>query len=215
MAPHTTSSSQNLLVDQKRALRRLMAERRDGLPVEEQARLSAAAAARLVAVPEIAARLAPGRTVSGYVAAQGEIDPGPALAECRMRGAEVVLPRVVDEEPRLRFHRAEGDAAGLAVGRFGLLEPPASAREVALEAIDVVIVPGLAFDSAGRRLGRGGGYYDEAAARLRAAGRGLLVGLGYDFQLVDRCPAGEGDVAVDCVVTDQRVVRCDSPRESA
>jgi len=196
-----------------------MAERREKLPAEERARLSAAAAARLIAVPEIAARLAPQRTVSGYVAAHGEMDPAPALAECRMRGAEVVLPRVVDEAPRLRFHRAEGGADGLSVeltsGRFGLLEPPASAPEVALEAIDVVIVPGLAFDSAGRRLGRGGGYYDEAAARLRATGRGLLVGLGYDFQMVDRCPAGEGDVAVDCVVTDQRVVRCDSPRGAA
>ena len=61
----------------------------------------------------------------------------------------------------------------------------------------------------GRRLGYGGGYYDELAQRLRAHGRGFLVGLGYDFQLVERCPTGDGDVALDCIVTDARVVRCD------
>jgi 5-formyltetrahydrofolate cyclo-ligase len=71
-----------------------------------------------------------------------------------------------------------------------------------------MILPGLAFDRDGRRLGYGGGYYDEAVGRLRAAGRGFLVALGYDFQLVERCPAGDGDVTVDCVVTDAQVVRC-------
>ncbi len=96
----------------------------------------------------------------------------------------------------------------MAPGPYGLLEPLASAPEVGAEAIDVMILPGLAFDRQGRRLGYGGGYYDEAAGRLRAAGRGFLVGVAYDFQIVDDCPAGAADVGVDCVVTERRVVRC-------
>ena len=119
------------------------------------------------------------------------------------------------EPPRLRFHDVDITAALLPTGDgvlvpgpFGLREPAPSAPEVAVESIDVMLLPGLAFDRAGRRLGYGGGYYDEAAGRLRAAGRGLLVGVAYDFQIVDRCPAGDADVGVDCVVTDGQVVRC-------
>jgi 5-formyltetrahydrofolate cyclo-ligase len=195
-----------------------MAERRERLSSPERARLSAAATARLIDLPELAPARAAGKTVSGYVAldGKGELDPALALVECRARGACVVLPRVSAQVPRLRFHRSD-DATpppGPA-GRFGLIEPDASAPEVAVEAIDIVILPGLAFDRAGNRLGYGGGYYDEVAGRLRAGGHGLLVGLGYDFQLVDRCPAGAGDVTVDCVVTDRQVVRCDRERGAA
>ena len=81
-----------------------------------------------------------------------------------------------------------------------------------MAAIDLMILPGLAFDRQGHRLGYGGGYYDEAAGVLRAAGRGFLVGVAYDFQIVDHCPAGAGDVGVDCVVTEREVVRCAGAR---
>ena len=181
-----------------------MAERRDGLLPQDRAALSKAAARRLLSLPELAAR--PGRILAGYVAVRGEIDPAPVLDAARAAGAIVTLPRVVASRPRLRFHRAApGDP--LLSGRYGLLEPQPDAPEVPVERIDVVIVPGLAFDAAGRRLGYGGGYYDEAGARLRSAGRGLLVGFGYDFQVVDLCPWGEGDVVLDLVVTDARVLR--------
>ena len=96
-------------------------------------------------------------------------------------------------------------------GPFGILEPDRGAPEVPLERIDLFLVPGLAFDGQGHRLGFGGGYYDEIGALLRAAGRGLMIGLGFDFQLVESCPAGEGDVSLDCLVTDARVVRCRPP----
>jgi 5-formyltetrahydrofolate cyclo-ligase len=72
----------------------------------------------------------------------------------------------------------------------------------------VILLPGLAFDQEGHRLGYGGGYYDEVGALVRREGKALLVGLGFDFQLVDRCPAADGDVDIDRVVTDARVVRC-------
>ena len=206
-----------------------MTARRQAVPPDERVRLSAAATARLQALPEVVAASRAGDTVAGYVAIadQGEIDPAPALAAVHARGARVALPRIAGTSgrtpdgasgaapvaapasPRLRFHAVPpGDEAALAPGRFGLREPLPSSPEIGLENIAVMILPGLAFDRQGRRLGYGGGYYDEAAGRLRAEGRGFLVGLAYDFQLVERCPADASDVAVDCVVTDREVVRC-------
>jgi 5-formyltetrahydrofolate cyclo-ligase len=206
-----------LLLEEKRALRHAMLARRQEVSPAERARLSAAMTARLGALPELVAASTSGGTVAGFVAlpGKGEVDPAAALSAAHARGAHVALPRVSAEAPRLRFHDVDpSDAVALVPGPFGLREPAPSALEVAVESIDVMLVPGLAFDRAGRRLGYGGGYYDEAAGRLRAAGRGFLVGLAYDFQLVERCPAGEADVGVDCVVTDSQVVRCAAPQSS-
>jgi 5-formyltetrahydrofolate cyclo-ligase len=190
------------IVEEKRALRRAMRARREGMSADERARAAVAVAARLASLPELAAA----RVVSGYLATRGELDPSAALAAAAARGAVVAYPRVSEERPRLRFHRVSSEA-DLRLGAFGILEPPPDAPELPLEALDLVLVPGLAFDGRGGRLGYGGGYYDEVAARLRAAGRGFLVGVGFDFQLIESCPAGEGDVAIDCVVTDARLCR--------
>ncbi len=200
MAP----SSSSALTDDKRALRREMAEKRAALSEAERRARSDAAAARLLALPEMAS---PSLSIAGSVPAKGEIDPGPVLAEVAGRGGAVALPRVGSQAPRLRFHRAGGP---LAPGAFGLLEPAASAPELALDALDVVITPGLAFDAEGRRLGFGGGFYDAALGPdgpSRATRRPLLIGLAFDFQIVARCPATDADVPVDLVVTDTRVLR--------
>lgn len=203
-------SSPDQLQNEKRALRKEMAERRQRLALVEAARLSRLASARLHDVPVFSAA-AGGATIAGFLAIRGEADPASALADARARGAVVVYPRVETTAPRLRFHRADGPT-DLVPGPYGLVQPAATCPELPVERIDVMLVPGLAFDLEGRRLGFGGGYYDETAARLRAAaGRGLsavLVGFGYDFQIVPRCPAGGGDVAIDWVVTDQRAIRC-------
>ena len=158
----------------------------------------------LLALPELVGA----RVFSAYVPTRGELDVSLVVAERVAAGATVVYPRVAIERPRLRFHVVEPETP-LKVGAFGILEPPADAPEVPAEAIDVVLVPGLAFDIEGRRLGYGGGYYDELAQRLRAHGRGFLVGTGFDFQLIDRCPTGDDDVSLDCIVTDARVIRGD------
>jgi 5-formyltetrahydrofolate cyclo-ligase len=183
-----------------------MAEKRATLSEDDRRARSEAASVRLLGLVELA--MPRGLAVAGYVAAKGEIDPALALADVATRGAVVALPRVSAEAPRLRFHRA--DAGPLVRGAFGLLEPAATAAELAPDALDVVIVPGLAFDADGRRLGFGGGYYDGAfGADAPGVGkqRAVRIGLAFDFQLVARCPAGEGDVPVDAVVTEARVVR--------
>jgi 5-formyltetrahydrofolate cyclo-ligase len=197
------------LVEEKRALRRAMSDRRAALSPQERADRSRAASRRLAGLPELAAA----RAVAGFVALdkRAEIDPGEALAEVGRRGGTVVYPRVTAGQPRLRFHWVAGPG-DLRPGAYGILEPQEACPEVPAGDLDVILLPGLAFDAAGHRLGYGGGYYDEVGGLVRREGRALLVGVGYDFQVVDRCPAGEGDVTIDRVVTEARVVRC--PRES-
>ena len=201
------------LSEQKRALRREMSAARAALSENERRVRSEAASEHLLALPELAALTGAGpKTLAGYVAAKGEIDPAPALAASAAAGATVALPRVANEAPRLRFHRA--DVGPLTPGRFGIIEPAAAAPEIPLDELDVVIVPGLAFDAEGRRLGFGGGYYDGIFGAFGVGSpnsspgkRPALIGLCYDFQIVARCPAGDEDVPVDLVVTDARVLR--------
>jgi 5-formyltetrahydrofolate cyclo-ligase len=190
-----------------------MAERRGGLPEVQRAACARAACARLLALPVLdAARARRAGTarapcLTGYIGLRGELDPAEALEAARAAGFVVALPRIdTTSPPRLRFHTAAGPHE-LAPGRHGLTEPLATCPEVALDDVDVMLVPGLAFDAEGRRLGHGGGYYDDAGRRLRAAARGgVLVGLGFDFQVVARCPADARDVAVDLVVTERRTL---------
>jgi 5-formyltetrahydrofolate cyclo-ligase len=199
----------------------MMAERREGLPAAEREACARAAVEQLLELPALAPAPAPGsppakflsaRFLSAYVAIRGELDPAGALARAREAGFVVALPRIDTKwPPRLCFHRVDGPD-DLSDGPYGLTEPLPSCPEVPIDDLDVMLVPGLAFDAAGRRLGHGGGYYDGAGRHLREQRSGarrpapLIVGFGYDFQIVDVCPADERDVAVDVVVTDRRVL---------
>lgn len=187
-----------------------MNERRTQLPVTERQRAARAASERLLDLPELRDVTARRGCLAGFVSVRAELDPAAALGEAGRRGVRIALPRVTDDQrPRLRFHLAGDD--DLAPGRFGIPEPGAALPEVSMADIDVMIVPGLAFDQSGHRLGAGGGYYDEWLAQTATA-RPLLVGLAYDFQMVDACPTDAHDQTVDCVVTDARVIRTEEPR---
>ncbi len=94
----------------------------------------------------------------------------------------------------------------MAEAGFGCREPGANA---ALVAPDIVIAPLLAFDGTGARLGYGGGYYDRTLRALRAAGRIIAVGVGYQAQCVDRVPSGDGDEKLDWIVTEERAIKCE------
>ena len=115
--------------------------------------------------------------------------------------------------PRMRGRRLEfvavRDWADLRSGALGVLEPFAGRVAQRLVPGDVVVLPGLAFDGMGRRLGRGQGYYDRTFAT--AAPTPLLIGAAYDFQLVDRVPHGSHDRRVDAIVTERGMVGCGSP----
>jgi 5-formyltetrahydrofolate cyclo-ligase len=115
---------------------------------------------------------------------------------------EVVLPRV--EGDRMTMFVA-GSRDELVPGAFGILEPPGSAVSVDPPAFDVILVPGLAFDRSGGRLGRGRGYYDK----FLTGASGLKVGVCFDEQIVETIPREIHDIAMDALVTPSGVILCE------
>jgi 5-formyltetrahydrofolate cyclo-ligase len=156
-----------------------------------------AAADRALALP----RVAGARAVLAYGATPEELDPEPLLARLRERGARVALPRVSGMRD-LDLHWIDGPHQCEA-GSFGILEPTPDCARAALDQIDLVLVPGVAFDRDGNRLGYGGGFYDALLAALRPGVR--TVGLAFDEQVFETIPAEEHDWRVDTVVTPSAV----------
>jgi 5-formyltetrahydrofolate cyclo-ligase len=185
---------------QKRELRRMMRARRDAIELEPARACAQAAAAQALGLPEIA-----GAALIGlYAPVASELDTGPLAAALRARDIGLAYPRVLLGQRRLLFHRVASPDL-LVPGAFGIPEPAAGAPVVPAEAIDAFIVPGLAFDAHGHRLGWGHGYYD---AILASAPRGLRLGFAYDCQVVAEVPCAPTDVAMDRVITEAGVKRC-------
>jgi 5-formyltetrahydrofolate cyclo-ligase len=149
------------------------------------------------------AGFAPARTVLLYFNTfPEEIATGPLLAEAFRRGKAVILPRVDRAERRLRLFRVDDPERDLAPGTRGIPEPRAGCPEIAPAAVDWVLVPGLAFDARGYRIGRGGGHYDRLLPLLRADV--LRWALIHDCQWVDELPLEPHDVPLDGVVSPRR-----------
>ena len=138
-----------------------------------------------------------------YMPLAREVDVTAAAIRCFQLAKTVCVPRV-DWERRdmapieittFDDHVMDTDAHGVRTPREGRLVLPAM--------IDFLVVPGLAFDLLGRRLGRGGGYYDRFLGRLRRSA--LTVGIAFDEQIIDEVPVDDRDMSVDVVVTDRRL----------
>lgn len=150
----------------------------------------------------------PGAVVSGYWPLGDELDPRPLMLALAERGARLALPVVEARGLPLGFRAWRPDDE-VRPGSFGIPEPRPEAGEVSPR---VVLVPMLAFDPSGHRLGYGGGFYDRTLASLRARGRILAVGLAYAGQEVARVPVGPHDQPLDWVVTEVAAMEMDSPR---
>jgi 5-formyltetrahydrofolate cyclo-ligase len=129
-----------------------------------------------------------------------EVETAPILERLSSRGARVILPRVEGSDiEAVAFH--PGDPVRRA--RYGALEPSGGAV-VPRDEIDVVIVPGLAFEHRGYRVGYGGGFYDRFLRRLRPDA--VAIGVGFSAQIVEEVPHDSDDKPVDMVVTEQGIV---------
>ncbi|MFJ6610161.1 5-formyltetrahydrofolate cyclo-ligase [Streptomyces sp. NPDC091289] len=181
----------------KSSLRRELLAARALLTKEDAVRAAAVLAAEALGLPE----LADARTVAAYVSVGREPGTRALLEALRGRGVRVLLPVLLADND-LDWAVYEGPEHLLPAGR-GLLEPdgPPLGPAAVLDA-DTVLLPGLAVDGAGMRLGRGGGSYDRVLARLTAAGaHPSLVVLLYDDEVVARVPSEPHDHPVDAVVT--------------
>lgn len=165
--------------------------------MDDAARLAAsnAIAAALLALPEFGQA----REVGVFLNLPREIETGPFIDTCHQLGKRVCVPAWDPEARAYLFVRLAPDAT-IVRGPHGVPEP-AHREFVDPKQIDLVVVPGLAFDRRGGRLGYGGGYYDRMLAACRADC--LKVGVGYAWQVVaGELPMTERDVRVDRVVSD-------------
>lgn len=151
-----------------------------------------------------------GRLVAGYAPIRGEVDPGPILARCRAGGAHVYLPQPIadDEGTRSTLIFAEHRSTdALVEGAYGIPVPAPDAPRISAVVLDVVLVPLIAFDDLGTRVGMGAGFYDRAFAfRRELPAPPLLVGLAYHWQQVGTLRREAWDVALDVVITDRGVL---------
>jgi 5-formyltetrahydrofolate cyclo-ligase len=183
--------------EQKKQLRRIMKEKRMMLSDIEQYH----SAQELCRHWYAAARLRNIHSVAAYQPIQSEISPIPLMRMLQHDKVSLALPVTLGKDTPLTFYRyALGDA--LTAGQHGILEP-AREHPVTPEAI---LVPLLAYDLEGVRLGYGGGYYDRTLAKLHQNGVfPLCIGLAYDFQKVESLPNEAHDVTLDAVLTPEGI----------
>jgi 5-formyltetrahydrofolate cyclo-ligase len=183
--------------EEKQVLRTALRVRRT-----EAARAGSAAAGALAERFLAAIEIAPEAVIAGYWPIDDEIDVRMLLNRLRALSHDIALPVVVGAGRPLAFRRWQEDEA-LADGPFGTRQPPDSAAAVMPV---VVIVPLLAFDRCGYRLGYGGGYYDRTLAALRRRRRVVAVGVAYAAQEVPVVPRERDDEALDWIVTDREAI---------
>jgi 5-formyltetrahydrofolate cyclo-ligase len=182
----------------KEALRKRLAALRRTLTAEARAERSLRASEHLIAHAGFDAA----RVVLVYAALRFELDPSHAVAHAAAAGKTVVLPRVLPESGELSLHVYKpGDE--LTESGFGVREPHAGSERVAPERVDLVLVPAIAFDARGYRLGYGKGFYDRLLPSLVRAER---VGLAFELSLLPQLPNEDHDIAVQRVVTEKRVI---------
>lgn len=131
----------------------------------------------------------------------GEVETGPIIKKALTMGKKVVLPVTLAKDRNIKPVYLR-DIKRLEKGLYGIYEPkgPSNKKSAALKDIDLVIVPGIAFDKSNNRIGHGKGYYDNFL-RLLPKGRSK-IGLGFRFQLLDKVPATRRDVPLASVITD-------------
>jgi len=165
------------------------------------------------------------KTILFFAPLPGELDVWPMLGEALGGGKRVFLPRFVEgggkpkQRPEVRGQRSEARGPGttkqpgryvvcevsdldkdLRLGQFGIREPASHCLELSLNRLDLTLVPAVAFDLHGRRLGRGKGFYDQ----LLAVVRGTTCGVAFDQQIVGEIPVEPHDVHVNCILTPTR-----------
>jgi 5-formyltetrahydrofolate cyclo-ligase len=140
------------------------------------------------------------RALLFYAPLPGELDLWPLLALALQSGKAVCLPKFEPGSQRYQAHLVKNLSTDLVPGKFSIREPAVHCPQLPLNRLDFVLVPGVAFDEYGRRLGRGKGFYDQ----ILAAVRGKTCGVAFDEQIVEEVPVAPRDIIVNCILTPSR-----------
>ena len=175
----------------KKELRKLIAQRKAEHTTQQRRQLSQDVCSRVLSTPE----WAEAETVLLYHSLADEVDTAELIAAGVGQGKQILLPVVVGSELELRIY--DGPET-LKRGAYGILEPTGSLfPSPRYPQISLAIIPGVAFDKDGHRLGRGKGYYDRLLPRLTGA---CKVGICWNFQLLEHIPTEDHDITMNRIV---------------
>ena len=170
---------------------------RDALPADARK-----AAAEAIAARRFPLAVAPGTIISGFMPLKSEINPLPLMQKLAEAGARLALPAIAGRGKPL-IMRAWEFGAPLDRGQWGIREPKPEAPEVEP---DILLVPLLAFDRVGHRIGYGAGYYDITIHRLRALKPVTAIGIAFAAQEIPKIPTTARDERLDLVLTEREVI---------
>jgi 5-formyltetrahydrofolate cyclo-ligase len=201
LIPHRTLTSTD-----RQSLRKTMRQRRNAMPkaVRHSAALRIALHLRMHV-------FRPGRRIAMYAAFDGEINASPAAAIARRMHCQLFAPVIVDAQHRQMEFMRVTSLSSQVNNEWGIKEPrDALLRRIDARRLDAILIPVVAFDAHGWRLGFGGGYYDRKLAfkRRHSSIKPLLIGVGYEFQRITPVAAASWDVKLDAIVTPRGWQRC-------
>lgn len=142
------------------------------------------------------------RVVSLYWSIKNEVKTDMIFSEALRQKKTVCFPKIAKNCDKLYFIRADKNTA-FRLGSYKIMEPVGN-DIINIEDIDIFVIPGVCFDERGFRIGYGKGYFD----RTLVGAKGTLIGLAYEFQILDRIPEREHDLRMDVIVTEKRVISC-------
>jgi 5-formyltetrahydrofolate cyclo-ligase len=149
--------------------------------------------------------------VMAYAAFRNEVETLPIIQHCLSEGKRVIVPVAVPKTRELLLSELKDPEIGLHPGTFGVPEPaPEYIRPFPKEDLHLILVPGVAFDERGFRLGYGAGYYDRFFERLSR--KVPSIGLAFETQIIGKVPAEPTDQPVDYIITEKRLIDCTSNR---
>jgi 5-formyltetrahydrofolate cyclo-ligase len=140
------------------------------------------------------------QTILFFAPMPHELDIWPSLSVALSASKHVFLPRFLSDTKSYAACEVKFPETDLKIGQFGIREPTETCPQIPLNRLDLILVPGVAFDLRGRRLGRGRGFYDQ----LLAGVRGKTCGVAFDEQIVNEVPVEPHDVLLNCILTPSR-----------
>ncbi|MDY6794861.1 MAG: 5-formyltetrahydrofolate cyclo-ligase [Actinomycetota bacterium] len=189
----------------KKELRKKVQEIRDSLDADQIETLSARVADNLWSIQKFSAA----RTTLFFLSFRSEVDTRPMILRALEDKKVVCIPCTRKQSREMTASRILNMDGDLRLGNYDIMEPkPECLRPVSPEKIDVILMPGVAFDFTGGRLGYGGGYYDRFLEKCSP--RCLLIALAFELQIVEHVPCADHDAHIHKIVTESRVIDCPS-----
>ncbi len=185
---------------EKKELRKRILTIRDSLTKDEWAKKSKAIFDHFFTLGEITTA----QNIFIFINFRSEVDTKPIIERLLEMGKNVIVPYTDIPNKRLRLFYLN-DFKELIEGSYGILEPnPSTAKEAKLKDVELVVVPGSAFDTKGGRMGYGGGFYDRLLPSIKTGVK--TIAIAFELQIVEQVPMGYYDRRVDIIVTEERII---------